>query len=346
MRINSVLSLFVFITLFLTLATPANAGAIDTSIEVVSRGIGQYFELSAEKNLQENYGVTFGNTSEAEDITPAQKIVYMIAVANQNPYESKGVRDQLASDIVWFSVAVFWISIFTFALSMLQKHMPETVESINKKFIGHSEIYDYTVWFETLIKLVGLAVFSLSIIAGILEFEQMLSSGMTLDAFEFLKVTPAAPRVYLWESIAYGACAKFFLFRIQYINFFAGYAFRIILMFCVAMFYSDYIAKILTAWFLSAVFMRPLVLWYSNIAIKDIANAYPETDTLMGDVVATFDLNSIVAIDMSAVLFASLLTVIIALLWPIFMAIIEIVCRYLLGVILKAARIIKYTKGI
>ncbi len=346
MKRYRIFSFFILLIFFISLVSPACASPIDTSIEVVSRGIEQFIEYRAERNLQENYGVTFGNTSDSESLTPAQKVVYMIAVANQSPYETKWVRDQLASDFVWFSVAVFFISLFTFGLSMLQKNMPETVEKINKKFIGHNEVYDYTVWLETLFKLVGLAILALPIIAEILEFEQNLSSGLTLNAFEFLKVTPAAPNVYFWESWAYGFCARFFLFRIEYIDLFAAHVFKIILMFCVALFYSEYIAKILTAWFLSAVFMRPLVLWYSNVAIKDIANTYPQTNSSIGDIVAIFDLKSVAYHDMGMVLFASVITVIIALLWPVIMAIIEIVCGFLLNVILKAARILRYTRGL
>jgi len=346
MKSSSVLSFFVLLLFFTSLAAPASAAPLDTSIEVVSRGIEQFFVYRAEKNLRDNFGVTFGNATDSENLTPAQKVVYMIALANQNPYEVKWVRDKLASDLVWFSVATVFISGLTFGLSMLQKYMPETVEKINKKFTGHNEIHDYTVWLGTLLKLIGLAILSLPIIAAVLDLEHILSAGLTLDAFEFLNVTPAAPSVYYWESWAYSACSSFFLLRIEYINFFAAYAFRIILMFCLAMFYSEYIAKILAAWFLSAVFMRPLVLWYSNIAIKNIAETYPQTDTMMGKVIATFDLTGIAESNMRMVLYASVITVAVALLWPIVMAIIEILCGFLLGVILRAARIIKYTKGL
>ena len=346
MRKTFVLSLFAFFILLSSLAVPASAGPIDTSIEVVSRGIEQFFVYKAEQNLQDNYGVTFGNASEAEDITPAQRIVYMIAVANHNPYEAKHVRDQLASDLVWFSIATVFISGFAFGSSMLHKYMPETVEKVNKRLVGHNDIDDYSVWLNSLLKLIGLAILMMPVIGAILVFETILSSGLTLDAFEFLKTTPAAPRVYLWESWAYGICARFFLFRIEYIDFYAAHAFKIILLFCAAIFYSEYIAKILTAWFLSAVFMRPLVLWYSNIAIKNIAEAYPETDSILGGVVASFDPSGIIDANMSMVLLASSITVIIALLWPVIMAVLEIVFGCLLGILLKFARILKYTKGL
>jgi uncharacterized membrane protein YkgB len=345
MKISSALSLFALLLFFTSLVVPVSAGPIDTSIEVVSRGIEQFFVSKAEQNLQENYGVTFGNASEAESITPAQRIVYMIAVANQNPYEVKSVCDQLASDLVWFSIATVFMSGFFFGSSMLHKYMPETIEKINKKLTGHNDIDDYSVWLGSLLKMVGLAILMMPIIAAILEFETILSSGLTLNAFEFLQTTPASPSIFYWESQAYGFCSTFFLFRIEYINFFAAHAFKIILMFCAAIFYSDYIAKILAAWFLSSVFMRPLVLWYSNIAIKNIAEAYPQTNSTFGNFVATYDMGSIVAMNMKMVTFASALTVIIALLWPVIMAVIEIVFGCLLGVLLKFAKIFRYMKG-
>jgi hypothetical protein len=333
------------IILLTSTVCPVYASPIDNGIEMISKGIGQYFENQAEKKLDENYGVTFGNASESENLTPAQRLVYMIAVANQNPYEVKWVRDQLASDLVWFSVAVFLISLFIFGLSMLQKHAPVTVSKINKSFIGHEEIYDYSVWLTTIGKLIFFAILAMPIIIEVLDYELNLSSGLTLNAFEFLKVTPAAPHVFYWESQAYGICAPCFLGRIKFIDLYSAHIFKIILLYAIAWLYSDKIAKLLTCWFLSAVFMRPVVLWYSNIAIKDIAHTYPATNSTFGNFVAQYDIAGVASLDMKLVIYASALTAIVALVWPVIMLIFEIIKDYLLGVIYTVVKLCKISGG-
>lgn len=335
MKSSSILSFLIFFIYLSSFISPVSANPIDTSIEVVSRGIGNFLDYQAAKNLEDNYGVTFGNTSESEKLPPSQKLVFMIAAANQNPYKSKPVRDQLASDMVWFSIAVCFISGITFALTLLQKHAPGLVSALDKRFIGHDEIHDYTVWLEALGTLVILAIVGLPCIEEILEFEQSFSNGLTLNAFEFLKLTPAAPQVFYWESHAYAFCARFFLWRIDYINWFAGNALKIIILYGVALFCSRYLAGLLTAWFLSAVFMRPLILWYSNIAIKDIAAAYPQTDSMYGDLAGILDLNGIIHQDMNFVIFASALTCIVGILWPVFIMILKIIFDYLLSCLYK-----------
>ncbi|MFZ2499554.1 hypothetical protein [Methanosarcina sp.] len=335
MTSNSTLSFFIFIIFLTSFVSPVSANPIDTSIEVVSRGIGNFVEYQAAKNLEDSYGVTFGNTTKSESLPPSHKLVVMIAAANQNPYKTKVVRDQLASDMVWFSIAVFFISLITFGLTLLQKYAPGFVSSLDNRFIGHDEIHDYTVWLEALGTVVILAIVVLPSIEEILELEQSFSDGLTLNALEFLKLTPAAPRIFYWESQAYSFCASFFLWRIEYINWFAGNALKIIILYSVALFYSRYLAGLLTAWFLSVVFMRPLILWYSNIAIKDIAAAYPQTDSMYGDLAGLIDINGIINQDMTFVIFASALTCIIGILWPVFMMILKIIFDYLLSCLYK-----------
>lgn len=344
MKSSSILSFFVFFIYLTSFVNPVNASPIDTSIEVVSRGIENFIDYRAEKNLEDNYGVTFGTTSESERLPPSHKLVFMIAAANQNPYKTKAVRDQLASDMVWFSLAACFISLITFGLTLLQKHAPGFVSAIDKRFIGHDEIHDYTVWLEALGTVVILAIIALPSIEEILELEQGFSEGLTLNALEFLKLSPASPSVFYWESQAYAFCARFFIWRIEYINWFAGNVFKFIILFSISLFYSRYLAVLFTTWFLSAIFMRPLVLWYSNIAIKDIASAYPQTDSMYGELSGLLDLNGIIHQDMTFVLFASAITCIVCIFGPILVMILKIIFDYLLGCLYKyllLARMVK-----
>lgn len=348
MRSRSVLSILLFIFLLVFLAQPASAGTIDTSIEVVSRGIQAFVEHGTAKAIANNYGVTFGNTSQMEDLTPAQKIVYMIAAAEHSPYEIKRVRDQVASDVVWYYIIMFFVLTSTFSMSMLQKIAPETVASITNKFDGHDSFFDYSVWFKTLLKLTILPIAAFPIIEGLLELEQGISTGLMSNAMEFLNTTNADPGIYFFEGIAYSFCGWFFAFRLQFINLFSAHILKVILLFAAAWWNSHYIAQVLGEWFITALAMRPVVLWYSCIAVQHIASIntnYGITEDMTPNEAysqiwsTTFDVAGVTSIDMTLVIIASALTAAAALTWPIFKVIIKVIMGYLFGAIYKVMRV-------
>jgi hypothetical protein len=328
-------SFFILLVFFISFITPVYATPIDTSIEVVSRGIEQFVEYRSEKILEENYGISYGNTSESENLTPSQKLVFMIAAADQNPYLVKEVRDTLASDLVWFGIILVGVSIYMFVLTLLQKHAPSVIATLDKRFIGHEEIHDYTVWLEVLLTLVVFVIICLPTIETIIELEQNLSVGLTLKGLEYLKLTSSAPDVYFWEAQAYGICARFFLWRIEYINWFAANILKIIILYGVALFYSKYIAELFAAWFLSCLLMRPVVLYISAKALQDIAATYPQTDSMWGNLAGFVDIYGVTYQNMIGVTILSAIICFVAIFGPIIIMIIKIFWDYLFSIAYK-----------
>jgi len=353
MKLRPVLSFIFIIFLLASIIQPVNAGPIDTSIEVVARGIEAYMKRNTEGQLENTFGVRYGNTSEAESLTPAQRLVYMVAAAEHHPFELEWVRNQLASDVVYYFIGMFFLLITAFGLGMLHKTSPEFVDSITSIFNGHEEIYDYTVYFKTLLKLTILPIAAFPIIEGLLELEQGLSSGMLLNAMEFLNTTNAAGGVWFFEGMCYTFCGWFFAFRLQFMNMFIAHLLKIILLFSFMWWNARYIAQILGEWFLSALSMRPIVLWYSCVAVQHIASvntnfgitpdmspneAYRQVWSTTGDVAG------IIALDMTLVTIASAITVIIALLWPIFKVIIKIIMGYFKSALFHVLRMYVLSK--
>jgi hypothetical protein len=320
-------SAFTILLLFIAFSIhPVSAGALDNGVEMVAQGINTYMELRAEKNLDNNFGVTFGNTSGME-LTPSQKLVFMIATAEQHPFKIKWVRDTIASDVVYYYMFSLLIMIIIFGLSIAQKTWPEQVSGIFHAFTGHEGFFDYSVMFITSVKLALLPIFSLTMIDFLISIEQMFSNGLMKDSIEYVAFSDKTAGIWYFESIAYGITGTLFALRIQYINEFTANILKIILLIAIIWNTSQYFGIMFYAWFLSALAMRPLVLLYSSWAVKDIASK-----------------NGIEAIaatqaDMSLVVILSFVTALVLVTWPIFMLLIKVICDYLMGAVYKAVRI-------
>jgi hypothetical protein len=323
---------------------PVSAGPVDTSIEVVARGIEEFMKKNTEDQLDNTFGVRYGNASEVEDLTPAQRLVYMVAAADHHPFELEWVRHQIASDTVHYYIAMFCLLVITFGLGMLHKVWPEFVDSITNVFNGHDDLYDYTVYMKTLLKLTVLPIAAFPIIEGLLEFEQGLSAGMLANALEFLNTSTVSGDVWFWEGWAYSFCGWFFAFRLQYMNLFIAHILKVILLFAFVWWNSHHIAEVLGEWFLSALAMRPIVLWYSCIAVQHIASVYENygsfnanygitpgmspTEAYSQVWSTTMDSAGVVSLDMTLVVLASAATAAACLTWPIFKVVVKIVMGY------------------
>jgi hypothetical protein len=325
---KSALTCFIFLLFFVSLVHPVGADPLDTGAEMVAKGIGVFMTNQAEQNLNTTFGVTFANTSDAS-MTPSQKLVYMIATAIQNPLNVGWVRKGVSSDIVLYYFFAVLIIVITFLLEIIQKTFPEQVSGVYQAFTGHEGFFDYSVMFTTTLKLALLPVFALPILDFALTMEQSISSALMKDSIQYIAFTGKTAGVWFFESIAYAATGTLFALRIQYINLFTANILKIILLFAVPWGISRYLGRLLCAWFISALIMRPIVLWYSCLAVQDIAN---NQDNIVSAIAAT-------QCDMSLVILFSFITAVILLLWPVFMIVIKIVCDYVLVIFYKAVRI-------
>jgi len=272
--------------------------------------------------------VTFANTSDAS-LTPSQKLVYMIATAEQNPLNVAWVRKGLASDIILYYFFAVLIIVITFILEIIQKTFPEQVSGVFQAFTGHEGFFDYSVMFTTTLKLALLPVFALPIIDFFLTIEQSISSALMKDSISYIAFSGKTVGVWFFESVAYAVTGTLFALRIQYINLFTANILKIILLLAISWSISSYIAKLACAWFISCLIMRPIVLWYSCLAVQDIAN---NQDNIVAAVAAT-------QCDMALVILFSFVTALVLILWPVILIIVKILCDYVLVIFYKAVRI-------
>lgn len=309
------------------LIQPVSASPLDSGVEMVARGIDKYVELRAAKNLEQNFGVSFGNNTNMENYTASQKLVYMIAAAEQNPLKLQWVKDSISSDFVWYYALALIIICFTFVLELLQKMYPEKIAGLFHAFTGHEGAIDYSVMFETTAILSLLPVFVFPILEFFRSLEQVFTASLMTDSMEYITFSSQTSGVWFFESIAYTICGPLFAFRIQYINEFYAHIFKVIILLALIFVVSKRLGVLFCCWYLSALFVRPLVLFYSSLAVKDIASK-----TGIQAVLAT-------QTNMSLVLFLSFFTVLVAVLWPVFMLILKIFCDYLTFAFFKAQKL-------
>ena len=326
-------ALLVFGLLALWLIHPVNASPLDDGVEMVAKGIERYLELRAEKNLEKNFGVSFGNNSDMENYTAGQKIVYMIAAAEQNPLQLQWVRDSISSEFVYYYSFALLILFFTYLLEILQKMFPEKISGAFQAFTGHEGAIDYSVLFETTAILAMLPVFIFPILEFFRTLEQVFTDSLMTDSMEYISFASQDAGVGFFESITYTICAPFFAFRIQYINEFYAHVFIVILLLALVFRFSKMIGLLFCAWYLSALFVRPVVLFYSSLAVKDVASK-----SGMEAVLAT-------QANMSLVLILSFITVLVAVLWPVLILILKIITDYITYAVFKANRITKLVRS-
>lgn len=259
------------IFLYFSSVSLANAGPIDEGAEMVARGIDSYQDYKATKILESNFGVSFENIKDVEDKTPSQKLVYMVATATQSPFKVQWVRDTWAHDFVYYIIFSVLIMVLTYALETYQKDHPEKIDAISNRFTGHSSIFDYSTSFKTALKLGLGPIVVFFAIDTLTSFEQALSSGLMMDSIEYISLTADKAGIWFFETISYGMTGWIFASRIQYINEFTAHSLKIILMFVIPWGWLYHVAGLFSAWFCSALFMRPIVLYYSSDAVKDLA---------------------------------------------------------------------------
>jgi hypothetical protein len=328
------LTLFLFLLFFQPVIHTASASALDDGINMVAQGIGKYEQIKGEEIIRSNFGVAMGNTSEIADYTASQKLVYMVAAATQNPFELEWVQKTFATELVWYMVIGVLIIIIIGGLNIVQKAFPEEVSGTYQMFTGNEGFFDYTATLKTTLKLGLMPILALPIIDTLLTLEQVLSSGLTVESLQFINIpAPHTAGIWLFEAIAYSVCGWLFVIRIQYINMFAAHILVIILLLCVTWSVTKYFGELFIAWFISALAMRPIVLWLSNFAVEDIARQ--QTETLA--VAATIA-------DMTAVVIGSFLIALVLVLWPVFMLLIKVISNYLLGTGYKIIKISNQVK--
>lgn len=296
---------------------------------MIALGMDKYVVLKSQEILKDSYGVSFANNSETANFTPSQKLVYQVAAAQQNPFEVESVQKTFAMELVWYMIIGLLIIIIIGGLNIVQKVFPEEVSGTYEMFIGHEGFFDYTATLKTTIKLGLMPILALPIIDTLLTLEQLISSGMTADSMAFINSpAPHTAGIWIFEAITYAVCSWIFALRIQYINLFCSHILIIILLLCLTWSVTKHFGEMFIAWFLSALLMRPIVLWFSCLAVQDIASQPNEALAVAATIA-----------DMTIVVIASFLVALFLVFWPIFMLIMKVISNYLLGTGYKIIKI-------
>ena len=323
------LLLFLFVIFLVFTAQPVSASAIDDGINMIAGGLDKYVVMKSDEIVKDGFGITFANNSNTANYTPSQKLVYGIAAAQQNPFEVESVQKTFSTELVWYMVIGLLIIVIIGGLNIMQKAFPEEVSGTYEMFTGHEGFFDYTATIKTTLKLGLMPILALPIIDTLLTLEQLISSGLTADSMAFINdPTPHTAGIWIFESIAYAVCSWIFALRIYYINLFCSHILIIILLLCLTWSVTKYFGEMLIAWFLSALFMRPVVLWFSCLAIQDIVSQPNEVLSTAATMA-----------DMTIVVIASFFVALFLVFWPVLMLLLKVISNYLLGTGYKIIKI-------
>jgi hypothetical protein len=287
---------------------------------MVARGLDRWVELKAEENLNSTFGVTLGNNSEMEELSPAQRITYMVGAAEQHPFAMPEVRDTISHDIVWYYILGLISIVLIYIGGLIQETNPELVSSMYEKVTGHDGFLSSNVTINQTLKVAFLPLAALMLIDTAMSIEQLASSGLMQDAMQYIQLSTKTIGVFLFESLAYASCGSLFATRIIYINFFCKHIIKILIIFILPWYSSSQFAKMLWLWFLTSLFSRPIVLWYSSLAVEDIASKTTTTD-----MIAATQFN------MTLVIIISFITMLVFVLWPVINFILKIIVNYIMG---------------
>jgi uncharacterized Tic20 family protein len=207
------------------------------------------------------------------------------------------------------------------------KIWPEKISGMFHAFTGHDGAIDYSVMFITSLKLSVLPLFALPLIEFFMTLEQIFSSGLMKESIEYISFSSNSVGVWYYESIAYGMSGALFAARIQYINLFSANILKVIILLALIFTLTQRLGVLFCAWFLSSLFVRPLVLWYSCVAVREIASKQGMDAINAADSIMPF------------VVILSFLTVFGAVLWPAFMLIMKVICDYISFAVYKGNKL-------
>jgi len=320
-------ALAVFFLCFSFVIHPVKADSVDVGAQMVAKGIESYEKLKADKIMADNYGITFANNSETENMTPSQKLVYVIATAHQSPFIIPWVRETFSYDVIYYMMFSILFIVLSVGMAWAQKECPEQIAAITNRFTGHDGFFDYSLPVTITLKLALYPIAAFFLIDTLMSFEQVLSTGLMKDSLEYISFSMKTDDIWLFESITYAVNASLFAIRIQYINEFTANILKIIILFVAPWGLLKNIAELLGAWFLSSLFMRPIVLWFSSLAVKDIAE---QTGEIARVTVTTGD--------MTIVSIATFFVAVAMVLGPIIWLLIKVLMFYYTGASLRVIR--------
>lgn len=305
--------LSLILVLFLLSPSLVLADSMDAGKEMISSALEEAPVKAADKMLAQNFGVTPGNLSDAENHTASEKLVNSIAAAEQHPETVKWVMDERKNDYITYILVGLILIVLVVGYFFLQKISPERAGEITEFFAGSQLFVGYGLYVKTLFLLIALPTILPFILDYSIEFEQALSSGIMQNSLEFISFSTENVPLYFYQAISYVLSGAFFLARVQFINVIYAKVLFLALALCIPWNFIRYLGLGAFLYFETALFMRPLVLWMNAEMVKHVASM--STATAIATAPATYGIMTIITV----------IVVVLATMWPF----LYIICRLL-----------------
>jgi hypothetical protein len=263
--------IFIFVTIFLLLPLPAlavdNVGIVE---DAVAGGLNKWVKSQADSMLSP-MGVSTGNLSANESVTPSQRLIYNLDTYELNPYAVGWIKQTVVEDYGIYVLVGFLILIALACLHYAQILNAPLVGEATEFLYGHERFFNFGEFCKTFARLIFLPIVLPFLFIYSINFEQALSSGIMRDALQYISFSSDNLTLYCIQAIAYAFDSLFVFARILMINEICAKVMFVGIFLCVPWNFMKTIGLGVIIYFYTALFMRPLLLLITTMAVQQVA---------------------------------------------------------------------------
>jgi hypothetical protein len=292
---------------------------MDAGKEMISGGIDSWIIGQCDSAISASTGVTLGNSSTLTNASSMERLTVSIATYNQNPYQVAWIRDEVKTDYTIYYLSGLVILIFAGVFFYAQIAFPEAVGGATELILGYERYFYYKDYIKTLALLIILPTALPFVLNYSIDLEQAISDGIMIDSLKYIQLSNHNIILYIIQAISYLCALLFVYLRVLLINIVCAKVLIIVLILCIPWDAIRVFATITLAYFYTALFMRPVMLWITGMSVKMATNA---------------------TIDQATILYTGALVIVfvvcvIATLWPLIYVIIKILTSRLTRTLMR-----------
>jgi hypothetical protein len=271
----------IILILFLLLPLPVLASTMDAGEDMISGGLNKWIKSQAD-SMMSPVGVSMGNLSNNESATPSQRLIYDLDTYELDPYSVGWIKQTALDDYKTYVLVGFLILISLAVLHYLQILNAPLVGEASEFIYGHEKYFDFGAILKTFAKLIFIPIVLPFVLIYSINFEQALSSGIMENALQYISFSSDNLMLYIIQAVAYAFDSLFVFARILLINEICAKVLLIGLFLCVPWNFLKSLGLGVIIYFYTALFMRPVLLLITTMAVQQVAGMSPTDAVLYG----------------------------------------------------------------
>jgi hypothetical protein len=248
---------------------------------MIAGGIDSWIINQCDSALKTSMGVQMGNVSNLSDASSMERLTVSIATYEQNPYQVSWIRDEAKADYVIYYLSGLVILIFVAILFYAQIVWPEAVGSTTELLLGYEKFFNYKDYIKTLALLIILPTALSFLLSYSIDLEQAISEGIMIDGLQYIQASNHNIILYIIQAISYLCALLFVYLRVLLINITCAKVLIIALVLCIPWDGIRVFGALTLAYFFTALFMRPVMLWITAMSVKMAVSATADQAALI-----------------------------------------------------------------